>query len=217
VPHVDLVELLKTVGYVGLFIIVFAESGVLIGFFLPGDSLLFSAGFLASTGFFNIYILVPLVVIAAVTGDAVGYMFGHKVGRRLYERPDSRWFRQKHLQAAEAFYAKHGGKTIVIARFLPVVRTFAPIVAGASSMRYRRFFVFNVTGALLWGAGVTIAGYLLGEAIPDIDRYLLPMIAFIILISILPTVLHILHSNREQLRSRFRRRPADAEVVEETR
>jgi membrane-associated protein len=198
--------LIRAVGYPGLFAIVFAESGLLIGFFLPGDSLLFTAGFLASIGYFEIWALVPLCVIAAVSGDAVGYAFGRQAGRRLYDRPDSRFFKKRHLIAAEQFYEKHGGKTIVIARFLPIVRTFAPIVAGASNMQYRRFVTFNLLGGLLWGAGVTIAGYVLGEAIPDIDTYLLPIIALIVLISALPTVIHILHANRAQIRARLRRR-----------
>lgn len=215
-PHVDLVELLKAVGYVGLFAIVFAESGLLIGFFLPGDSLLFTAGFLASTGFFHVGVLVPLTVVAAITGDAVGYAFGHRVGRKLYERPDSRWFKQHHLRAAEQFYAKHGGKTIVIARFLPIVRTFAPIVAGASNMRYRRFVLFNVLGGLLWGAGVTLSGYLLGSAIPSIDRYLLPVIAVIIIVSVLPSLWHARQMLLEEVRVRLRgRRVLEVERVEE--
>jgi membrane-associated protein len=202
---VNLEELIKAVGYAGLFAIVFAESGLLIGFFLPGDSLLFTAGFLASEGYLHIGILVPLCVIAAITGDAVGYAFGRQVGRRLYDRPDSRFFKKKHLLAAEAFYEKHGGKTIVLARFLPVVRTFAPIVAGASNMQYRRFAIYNVFGGILWGAGVTIAGYLLGEAIPEVDRYLLPIIALIIFISIVPTLWHGRHLLLEQVRARLRR------------
>lgn len=187
---IDLVELIKTVGYLGIVAIVFAESGLLVGILLPGDSLLFTAGFLASQGFLNLWILVPLIVAAAILGDAVGYWFGRRVGRRLYERPNSRFFKREHLLAAEAFYEKHGGKTIVLARFLPIIRTMAPIVAGVSAMRYRRFAMFNVAGALLWGAGVTVGGYLLGNVIPDPDRYLLPVIAVIILISALPTLLH---------------------------
>jgi membrane-associated protein len=215
-PHVDLEEFIRTVGYIGLFGIVFAESGLLIGFFLPGDSLLFTAGFLASEGFLNPVVLIPLVVIAAITGDAVGYTFGSRVGRRLYDRPDSHWFKRRHLLAAEAFYDKHGGKTIVIARFLPVVRTFAPIVAGASNMRYRRFVLFNAIGGLLWGAGVTMAGYILGSTIPSIDRYLLPIITVIVVVSALPSIVHLLHANRDQIRARLRRRrPHETEPAEE--
>ena len=219
--HVDLVELLKTVGYIGIFAIVFAESGVLVGIVLPGDSLLFTAGFLASERFFNIWLLMPLVVIAAIMGDAVGYWFGRRVGRRLYERPDSRIFKRRHLLAAEAFYERHGGKTIIIARFLPVVRTMAPIVAGVSAMGYRRFAVFNMIGALLWGAGVSTGGYLLGSTIPDPDRYLLPVIGLIIFISVLPTLLHLFAGHRHEIRDMLRSRrrgnglAAVAETVEE--
>lgn len=204
-PHVNLEELIRTVGYLGVWLIVFAESGLLIGFFLPGDSLLFTAGFLASEGYFNISVLVIGIVVAAIAGDAVGYSFGRQVGRRLYDRPESRWFKRSHLLAAEAFYDKHGGKAIVLARFVPIVRTFAPIVAGASNMRYRRFALFNVAGGLLWGVGVTVGGYVLGNAIPNIDRYLLPIILLIILISLLPTLVHLAHSQRHQIRARLRR------------
>lgn len=190
--HWDIAELIRNVGYAGVFGIVFAESGLLFGVFLPGDSLLFIAGFLASQGLLNLSILVIGCTIAAITGDTVGYAFGRRVGRRLYDRPDSRWFKRKHLLAAEAFYEKHGGKAIVIARFLPVARTFAPIVAGMANMRYRRFALYNIVGGLVWAAGLPVAGYLLGSSVPDIDRYLLPIIGVIILISIAPTALHLI-------------------------
>jgi membrane-associated protein len=178
--------LIRAVGYPGLFAIVFAESG-------------------RSYSRRPACLPKPLCVIAAISGDAVGYAFGKQAGRRLYDRPDSRFFKRKHLLAAELFYEKHGGKTIVIARFLPIVRTFAPIVAGASNMQYRRFAVFNVLGGVLWGAGLTIGGYVLGEAIPDIDKYLLPIIALIVVLSALPTIIHVLHANRAQIRARLRR------------
>lgn len=189
-PHFDLASLLKTVGYAGIFAIVFAESGLLIGFFLPGDTLLFTAGLLASQGVFEIRVLLPLCFIAAITGDAVGYSFGHRVGRRLFDRPNSFWFRKHHLEAAEAFFEKHGGKAIVLARFVPVVRTFTPIVAGAAAMPYRRFAFFNFAGGLLWAVGVTLGGYALGEVIPDPDRYLLPVVALIFLASVAPGAIH---------------------------
>jgi membrane-associated protein len=214
--HLDLVWLVKTVGYVGLFAIIFAESGLLIGVLFPGDSLLFAAGFLASQGYLQLPLLIIVCVTAAITGDSVGYAFGHRVGRRLFERPDSRWFKRKHLLATEAFYEKHGGKTIIIARFLPIVRTFAPIVAGVGAMRYRRFLMFNVVGGLLWGAGVPIAGYQLGQWIPDVDRYLLPIILDIIILSTLPTFIHLIREHREDLmhavRSRRRAAPVAAEA-----
>lgn len=197
--HFDLVEILRTFGYVGLFGIIFAESGLLIGFFLPGDSLLFTAGFLASTGFFDIAVLAAGCFVAAVSGDSVGYAFGHRVGRRLFDRESSLLFNPKHLERAEAFYEKHGGKTIVLARFIPIVRTFAPIVAGMGRMSYGRFVMFNLVGGLLWAVGVTIAGYFLGSVIPDVDKYLLPIIAVIILVSVAPTAVHIWRDYRHDI------------------
>ena len=155
-PGVDLEQMLLTVGYVGLAAIIFAESGLFFGFFLPGDTLLITAGVLASArpDVFSIEIVIFVCFIAAVTAMPSATAFGKRVGGRLYDRPDSRWFKKKHLAAAEAFYERHGGKTIVMARFLPFVRTFAPIVAGTAQMRYPRFAVFNFTGALLWAVGL---------------------------------------------------------------
>lgn len=189
----NLTSVITTAGYFGIFAVIFAESGLLIGFFLPGDSLLFTAGFLAYQGTFSLPALCLICGVAAILGDSVGYMFGRRVGRRLFMRPDSTFFKKKHLDAAEAFYEKHGSKTIVLARFMPIVRTFAPIVAGISNMHYPRFVTFNIVGGLLWGCGVTIAGYLLGNLIPrdDIDKYLLPIIIAIVVISLLPSLLHI--------------------------
>ena len=180
------------VAYIALFSIVFAESGLLIGFFFPGDSLLFTSGFLASQGFMSIYILTPLCFIAAVLGDSVGYAFGHKVGKRLFQREDSIIFHKDHLMRAKIFYEKHGKKTIIIARFLPVVRTFAPIVAGMGDMHYPTFLAFNIIGGVLWAIGLTLTGYFLGSMIPDIDRYLLPIVGAIIIASIAPTAYHVL-------------------------
>jgi membrane-associated protein len=188
-------ELIKTVGYVGLFAIVFAESGLLIGFFLPGDSLLFTAGFLASQNVLSLPILLVLFAIAAVVGDSVGYTFGRRVGRRLFERGDSMFFKKKHLIKAEEFYEKHGSKTIIIARFMPIVRTFAPIVAGIALMNYRRFVTYNIVGGLLWACGVTLAGYFLGNLIPDVDKYLLPIIVLIVVVSVLPSAIHLLRDD----------------------
>lgn len=185
---------IKTVGYAGIFAIIFAESGLLIGFFLPGDSLLFTAGFLASLEqpVFSLPVLLVGFAVAAVTGDSVGYAFGRRVGRRLFQREDSLLFHKQNLLKAEAFYDRHGGKAIVLARFMPIVRTFAPIVAGIGVMQYRRFLAFNIVGGLLWAVGVTLAGYFLGNIIPDVDTYLLPIVVIIVLVSVAPPAYHML-------------------------
>jgi membrane-associated protein len=208
-PGVDLEQLLISVGYVGLFAIIFAESGLLVGFFLPGDSLLITAGVLASArpDVFFLPTVVAVCFVAAVTGDAVGYWTGSRYGRRLYERPDSRFFKRSHLLAAEAFYQKHGGKTIVIARFLPFVRTFAPIVAGAATMSYRRFAIYNFVGAILWAIGLPVAGYILGQVLGEtLEKYLLVILAGVVALSIAPTAFHIMRANRDEIAARIRSR-----------
>src|SRR3989338_4694442 len=159
----NLVSLIKTAGYFGLFGIVFAESGLLLGFFLPGDSLLFTAGFLASQGFLNIWFLIPIVFVGAVLGDNVGYAFGHKVGPMIFSKEESIFFHKDHLERAHAFYEKHGPKTLVLARFMPVIRTFVPILAGVGNMHYPTFMVYNFVGGFLWGIGMPLLGYLLGN------------------------------------------------------
>src|SRR3989337_1905997 len=184
-------ELIKTIGYVGLFVMIFAESGLFFGFFLPGDSLLFTAGFLASQGFFNISVLVPLIVIAAIGGDQAGYWMGGYLGRWLMKRQDSAFFSKRHLEKANSFYVRHGGKALILARFLPAVRTFVPIVAGMAKMEYKKFITFNVVGGFRWGIGMTSAGYYLGRLIPDVDKYLLPIVLGIIFLSVLPGLIHI--------------------------
>lgn len=203
----ELKALLEVVGYAGIFAIIFAESGLLIGFFLPGDSLLFTAGFLAAQGIFNIYWLAVLCFVAAVLGDSAGYTFGSKVGRRIFTRENSILFHTRHLQRAQAFYDRHGGKTIILARFLPVVRTFAPVLAGVGSMPYPRFLKYNVVGGALWAIGLTVLGYFLGSVIPDVDQYLLPTVFAIIVLSVLPTMVHFLWNaeNRGLVRRAFRR------------
>lgn len=209
-PGVNLEQLILTFGLVGLFAIVFAESGLFFGFFLPGDSLLLTAGVIsaANPAAFPIWLVCAVCFVAAVAGDAVGYTFGYRVGRRMYDRPDSRFFKKRHLIAAEDFYKKHGGKTIVIARFLPFVRTFAPIVAGTARMPYTRFALFNFTGAALWAIGVPLAGYALGSIIPPdvMDRWLYVIIAIVIALSILPTAIHIYRENRDEIHARVRSR-----------
>ncbi len=215
-PGVDLEGLILTIGLLGLFVIIFAESGLFFGFFLPGDSLLITAGVLASAYPQQLPILFVVAVcfIAAVTGDAVGYTFGYRVGRRLYQRPDSRFFRKSHLLAAEQFYERHGGKTIVIARFMPFVRTFAPIVAGTARMQYRRFAMFNFTGAILWAIGLPVAGYALGEAVgEELDKYLLLILAVVVALSVLPTAIHVIRHNREEVTARVRTRGRQGRVT----
>ncbi|MCL5072186.1 MAG: VTT domain-containing protein [Actinobacteria bacterium] len=199
--HLDLVSIIKTVGYIGIFAIIFAESGLLIGFFLPGDSLLFTAGLLASTkipntsqNYLNLWILIGIVFAGAVLGDSVGFTFGYRVGRKLFRRENSRLFKKENLVKAQGFYERHGSKTIVLARFLPFIRTFAPIVAGIGKMNYRTFIVFNIVGGALWAASIPMAGYYLGRLIPSIDKYLLPILAVIIVVSAIPAALNFLRS-----------------------
>lgn len=199
-PMFDLVPLIEAVGYIGLFLIILAESGIFIGFFLPGDSLLFTAGFLASQGYLNIWILAPLLFVAAVIGDAVGYTFGKKVGPRLFNRPESFFFRPSHMEKTAAFYEKHGVKTIIFARFVPVVRTFAPIMAGVGGMKYATFARYNVIGALLWAVGLTSLGYLFGNIIPDADRYVLPVVGLIVIFSLIPPVWQYLRERKERVK-----------------
>ncbi|MBP9669737.1 MAG: VTT domain-containing protein [Candidatus Pacebacteria bacterium] len=184
----DLPTLIESAGYVGLAAIVFAESGLFFGFFLPGDSLLFTAGFIASQGLFNIWILVPLLTICAILGDAVGYWSGKTAGPYIFTRPDSFLFSHRRVEQARAFFERKGAMAIILARFIPAVRTFTPIVAGAAHMPYSTFTKYNVVGALLWATGVTLAGYFLGSLIPDVEKYLLPIVGAIILASLLPMV-----------------------------
>ena len=182
-------QLLVAFGTIGLFVIVFAESGLLVGFFLPGDSLLFTAGLFAAQGTLSLPLILAGCFVAAVAGDQVGYAFGKKVGPALFRRPDSRFFKQEYVDKAQHFFQRHGAKTIILARFVPIVRTFAPIVAGVGTMPYRTFVTFNVIGGLLWAVGVILLGYTLGALIPDIDAFLLPIIALIVALSFIPIAL----------------------------
>jgi membrane-associated protein len=205
--HFDLQSLIRTVGYLGVWAIIFAESGLLIGFFLPGDSLLFVAGFIASTpnSPFNIIVLILGCWIAAVAGDNVGYSTGYRFGRKLFRRKESWFFHKENLVKAQDFYAKHGKKTIILARFLPIVRTFAPIVAGIGSMEYRVFFIYNVVGGTLWAVGLTLLGYFLGRWIPSdvMEKYLIFIIVLIIITSLLPSAWH-LYQERKSTSNRDR-------------
>ena len=202
IPGVDLLDFIKWASIIGVAAIVFAESGLLIGFFLPGDSLLFATGFLIHSGLLpvNIHLAVLIVFAAAVFGDSVGFLFGRKAGPHIFKKKDARLFKQEYIEKAQKFYEKHGGKTIVIARFIPIIRTFAPIVAGAGKMDYKRFVIFNLIGGFVWAAGVTYLGYFLGSMFEkmglDIDHILLPIIAVIILISVMPPAIHILKDRK---------------------
>jgi membrane-associated protein len=198
---IDLVELIRTIGYIGIIAIIFAESGLFFGFFLPGDSLLLTAGLLAARGELSLPILLLTLPPAAILGDNVGYWFGKKAGPPIFSRENSLLFRRKNLLAAKAFYDKHGGKTITIARFMPFIRTFAPIVAGAVEMNYRRFIFFNFLGGLLWAAGVTFAGYYLGQTIPPevLDKYFLIILIVVILVSASPALIHAWREYRHEV------------------
>ena len=186
----NIITLIETGGYLGLFAIIFAESSFV--FFLPGDSLLFTAGFLASQNILSLPILIISCFTAAVIGNNVGYAFGKRIGDRFFQKQDSWLFSHKNVLKAQKFYEKHGSLTIVIARFIPVVRTFVPIVAGIGKMHYRTFVIFNFVGAVLWSIGLNVAGYFLGKTIPNADKYLTPIVILIVIVSVAPTVVHVL-------------------------
>jgi membrane-associated protein len=191
-------KLIEAAGTIGLFLVVFAESGLLFGFFLPGDSLLFTAGLLAAQNKFglNIAVILPGCFIAAVLGDQVGYAFGQRVGPALFRRPDSRIFKKEYVEKAQSYFERYGPKTIVLARFVPIVRTFAPIVAGVGTMRYRTFVIYNVVGGLVWAVGVTLLGYLLGN-IEWVEQNFEKAILGVIGLSVLPIVWEVLKARRE--------------------
>ncbi len=193
---IDLVEAIKAIGYLGLFGVIFAETGLFLGFFFPGDSLLFVAGILAAQGFFSLPLLLGGLFASAFLGNLVGYWFGGYVGPKLFSRDDSLLFRKSHLLKAQAFYEKHGPKTIVLARFVPIVRTFAPIVAGVAKMHYGTFVFYNFVGALLWSVGLTLLAYYLGNLVENIDRYLLPIVVLIVFLSLLPGIVEYWREHR---------------------
>jgi membrane-associated protein len=188
----DPLTIIKTVGLFGVVFVIFAESGLFFGFFFPGDSLLFTAGFLASQDYLNIYWLTPLCFLVAILGDNFGYWFGRKIGPKIFNREDSLFFHKKHVERAQKFYEEQGNKTIFLARFIPIVRTFAPIVAGVGSMKYRSFLTYNLVGGFVWVFGMVFGGYFLGEVVPNADKYVLWIILAIITISILPVLFSFL-------------------------
>ena len=197
-------EMIQAAGVIGIAAIVFAESGLLIGFLLPGDTLLFTAGILAHQGALNIniHLLVLIIFLAAVAGDNVGYWFGHRYGRRLFKKPDSILFHKENLQRAEKFYERFGPLTIILARFTPMVRTFAPIVAGIGNMSFKTFMLFNLVGGLLWAASITYLGYFGGAWLEqqgvDVELLVMPIILFAIFISIASPVFHILKEKQSR-------------------
>ena len=185
-------ELVTWAGYPGLAMIIFSETGLLVGFFLPGDSLLVTAGLFAAAGYFDIRLLIPLLLTAAIVGNATGYAIGKKGGHALYSREDSRFFKKQHLLNTKAFYEKYGGITIIMAQFMPFARTFAPVVAGIAEMKYTKFASFNIVGAVLWICGMLLIGYFLGSTIPNIDKNIHLVIFAVVFISILPGIIKYL-------------------------
>jgi membrane-associated protein len=196
-------HLISTFGLIGILVVVFAESGLLIGFFLPGDSLLFTTGLLVA-GHQHLtqplWLVILLVVIAAVLGDQAGYLFGRKIGPSLFRRPDSRLFKQENVEKANAFFSKYGPRSLVLARFVPVVRTFTPIVAGVSHMNYRTFVVYNAVGGFLWGAGVTLLGYFLGQ-IDFVKAHIELILIAVVVLSVVPLIIEFLRTRRSAART----------------
>jgi len=190
----DVEGLIQWGGLLMLVAVVFAETGLMIGFFLPGDSLLVTAGIFASTGHLDVLSLLLWVTVAAVAGDQLGYYIGYRTGPRIFRREDSLLFKRQHLLRARDFYERHGGKTIILARFIPVIRTFAPVVAGVGQMEYRRFVTFNVVGGVLWVWSMVILGVTLGNAVPNIDEHIHVVIAVVVFLSILPAIIEYIRS-----------------------
>ncbi len=191
-------ELIAQGGLVLITFIVFAESGLLVGFFLPGDTLLITAGILAAQGHLNIYLTIISIVLAAVVGDNVGYTIGRYSGKRLFKKDDGVLFKHEYVEHAQKFYEKHGGKTIIIARFVPIIRTFAPVVAGIGKMPRTTFFFYNVIGALIWGIGVTLLGYWVGSKIPNIGKYMEIVVIGVMVLAIAPAIWHIVRDPRSR-------------------
>jgi membrane-associated protein len=194
----DPVIIIKAVGVIGIILIIFAETGLFFGFFLPGDSLLFTAGIFASQGFISLEVLIIGGIIAAILGDSVGYWSGKKYGRKLFEKDSGFFFKKQRLYDAEEFYEKHGKSTIIIARFVPIIRTFAPIVAGIGKMHYLTFISYNIFGGIIWVGGMSLLGYFLGGLIPDPDKYILPIALLIIFISVVPILIKVIKEYRKK-------------------
>lgn len=196
--YLDPKFIVETLGLIGTTAIIFAESGLFFGFFLPGDSLLFTAGLLASQGFLSLPLLLVFCFFAAVLGDTVGYWFGARIGPKIFRKENSFFWNKKHIDRSKAFFDRYGKKAIILARFMPIIRTFTPILAGVGSMEYKRFLSYNALGGALWVGGLTMLGYFFGSLIPHPDRYLLPIIIIIVLTSFLPPVVEILKAKRRK-------------------
>ncbi len=192
----DVKELVRWAGYPGLAMIVFSETGLLVGFFLPGDSLLVTAGLFAAAGFFNILNLIPLLIVAAIAGNSTGYFIGRKSGQALYAREESRFFKKQSLMKTKEFYEHYGPVTIIMAQFMPFARTFAPVVAGIAEMKYARFASFNIIGAIAWITSMLLIGYFLGSTIPNIDKNIQYVIIVVVFLSLLPGIIKYLQVKR---------------------
>jgi len=195
--HLDPLAIVRYGGYVGIAVLIFAETGLLIGIFFPGDSLLFIAGLLSAGGFLAFPLLVLITICAAIIGDSVGYWFGTKIGGALFEKKDSRFFKQEYVARTQKFFDAYGGRAIILARFVPIVRTIAPVLAGVGKMEYPRFLSFNIIGGILWSAGMVSLGYFLGSLIPNSENYVLPISLVIIVLSFLPILINYFHTNRK--------------------
>ena len=193
----DVRGLIEWGGTVLVCLIVFVETGMFVGFFLPGDSLLVTAGVFAGAGHLKLGSLLTLVTLCAIAGDQLGYFIGHKAGQGLYSRPDSRFFKRKYLEEAHEFYEHYGGKTVIMARFLPIIRTFCPPVAGAARMSYRRYLLYDICGGFLWVWGMVLVGYTLGRTVPNVDKKIHYIIAGVIVVSFLPATLHAWQRSRK--------------------
>lgn len=213
--HIDVTSLIQSGGLLMIALIVYAESGMMVGFFLPGDTLLLSAGVLAAQGQFSIELTIAAIALAAVLGDNTGYMLGRTMGRRLFKKKDGIIFRQEYVQRAEMFYEKHGAKTLLIAHYVPIVRSFAPLVAGVGKMNRVQFFIYDLIGAASWAVIITLLGYWFGSRIPDLDKYILPVIGVVMVISFGPMVWHVIKDPkirrglRDKLATLLRRKAAD--------
>ncbi|MGW2842348.1 DedA family protein [Streptomyces sp. NPDC001493] len=202
--------LINTFGLPGVLLIVFAESGLLIGFFLPGDSILFTTGLLVTTGQlrYPLWLVCLLIGLAAIVGDQVGYLFGRKVGPSLFNRPDSKLFKQENVEKAHEFFEKYGPKSLVLARFVPVIRTFTPIIAGVSRMNYRSFLIFNIIGGVLWGVGVTVLGAVLGK-IEFVHQNIEAILVLIVLVSVVPIAIEFLRARSKSKKAAANRQDDD--------